>query len=324
MLPLAVLKLLSHDGFRSGEEIARALALSRAAVHQAVERARALGVAIHAVRGLGYRLAEPMSWLNAEVLQRGGAEADYELELFEEIASTNSHLLNVAQDGVSHRRVSVAELQAAGRGRRGRVWHSPLGAGLTFSLLWRFQRPLAALSGLSLAVGVALVRTLRTVGVSAARLKWPNDVLVAERKLAGILVETQGDMLGPAAAVIGIGINVQRCQRDVAHGTVGAVSLAEVLAGQPPDRNDLLLAILSELDCVLSSFDRAGFAPFVEEWQTVNAWPRRQVMITGLGMESVEGCLLGVDRHGALRLNTATGVRTILVGEVSLRPGGHG
>ena len=151
------------------------------------------------------------------VLTAIGAErAWFKLELHDALESTNSYLMKKASQQVlalaPHATCVVAELQTAGKGRRGRSWQAGLGASLTFSLLWRFQSGASALSGLSLAVGVALIRALHSLGIHQARLKWPNDVLVANgrgpEKLAGILIELQGDMDGPSAAVIGVGVNL--------------------------------------------------------------------------------------------------------------------
>jgi BirA family transcriptional regulator, biotin operon repressor / biotin---[acetyl-CoA-carboxylase] ligase len=315
-MPLSVLKLLSADEFRSGEEISRQLGLSRASVHNLVARARALGVEIHAVRGRGYRLASPYSWLDGERL---ATAPGFSLNLQHEVASTNSELLGLAQQGGGHKCVLAAEWQSGGRGRRGRTWFSSLGSGLTFSLLWRFNRPLTALSGLSLAIGVALVRCLRGMGLTDAQVRWPNDILVPGGKLAGILIETHGDMLSAATAVIGIGINVRPLAKTAEPAEYAAVAIEEVLA-RHCDRNALLLALLGELDTVLTVFDQQGFAPFRDEWQSLHVWQGKPVQVLGAGAP-LEGVALGVDAEGVLQLATAGGVRAVHSGEVSLRAG---
>lgn len=315
-MPFSVLKLLSADAFRSGEEISRRLGLSRASVHNQVERARGLGVEVHAVRGRGYRLGQPYTWLEGQRLADAG-ERGFSVSVHQEVASTNSLLLAQAQQGLAHKSVATAEWQSGGRGRRGRTWLSPPGGGLTFSLLWRFGRPLTALSGLSLAIGVALMRVLHGIGITRAGLKWPNDILVDERKLAGILIETHGDMLSAATAVIGIGINV-RAAPDLVDAGNSAVAIAEEI-GDCPDRNDLLLKLLAELDAVLSDFDRHGFAPFRDEWQACHAWQGRPVRV--LGATPFEGVALGVDETGILLVETPAGVVGVHSGEVSLRSG---
>jgi BirA family biotin operon repressor/biotin-[acetyl-CoA-carboxylase] ligase len=317
-MPFSVLKLLSAEEFRSGEEISRQLGLSRASVHNLVARARQLGVTIHAVRGRGYRLAEPCSWLDRERLAEAAGQG-FQVRLLQETESTNSLLLGLAQQGQGHKTVLAAEWQSGGRGRRGRTWFSVPGGGLTFSLLWRFNRPLTALSGLSLAIGVALARALRGQGLAQVGLKWPNDILVGGAKLAGILIETHGDMLSAASAVIGIGINVRARPDDLGAADYAAVAIDEVL-GRPVDRNDLLLALLGELDAALRTFDQHGFAPFRAEWQGLHVWQGRPVRVLG-GAGDLQGVALGVDDAGVLLLATAEGTRAIHSGEVSLRPG---
>lgn len=320
-MPFSILKLLSSTEFRSGEDISRELGISRASVHNLIERAKQLGVAIQAVRGKGYRLAEPYSWLDPERLGARLEASGYGLHLHEQLDSTNSQLLNLAQQGQCQKCVVAAEWQSQGRGRRGRNWWAPPGSGLTFSLLWRFQRPLTALSGLSLAVGVGLVRALRGMGVADAALKWPNDVLVGERKLAGILIETHGDVLSAASAVIGIGVNIRSVPEGVETPGFAPVAMEDVI-GHMPDRNDVLLGLLSELDDVLRRFDLQGFAPFAAEWQSMHAWQGRPVRVVGAGgSDELKGIALGVDEAGVLRIETAEGIRLIHSGEVSLRPG---
>jgi BirA family biotin operon repressor/biotin-[acetyl-CoA-carboxylase] ligase len=214
-LTFPILRLLADGRFHSGEAIARHFRVSRTTVWNALQEAEALGVQIFSVRGRGYRLPEPVAWLERDAVLDaiGEQRAWYKLELHDHLESTNSYLMQQAALGAPHASCVAASLQTRGRGRRGRVWQSGLGASLTFSLLWRFQSGAAALSGLSLAVGVAMVRSFRAFGIAEAQLKWPNDLVVERqgqfRKLAGILIELQGDMEGPSAAVIGIGVNLR-------------------------------------------------------------------------------------------------------------------
>lgn len=317
-MPLPVLRLLSHEEFRSGEAIARQLSVTRASVNNAVREAARLGVEIQAVRGRGYRLGYRYDWLDATRLGGAGAAGGFAFQVHDRLDSTNTHLMALAQAGAAHKSVVAAEQQSAGRGRRGRTWHAQLGRGLTFSLLWRFQRPLTALSGLSLVVGLALARCLGALGVEA-RVKWPNDVLLGEGKLAGILIETQGDVLSGATAVIGIGLNLAATPEVAARAGAPVASLADVLA-RVPDRNDLLLAILRELDIELRAFDAEGFAPFAEDWMRLHAHQGRPVAILGANGRRRPGRALGVDAEGALLLETSEGVAVIHSGEVSVRP----
>lgn len=318
-MPIAVLRLLSAEEFRSGEAIARQLSVSRASVNNAVQEAQRLGVEIHAVRGRGYRLAERYDWLDAGRLNAAQMVPGYVFQVHERLDSTNSHLLGQAQQGAAHKSVVAAEIQSDGRGRRGRTWHAQLGRSLIFSLLWRFQRPLTALSGLSLVVGLVLARCMQDLGAEAVRVKWPNDVLLGEAKLAGILIETQGDVLSGASAVIGMGLNLAATPDLTRQAGVPVASLSDAVA-RMPERNAILLAILTALDAALNRFDADGFAPFAQDWMRLHAFQNREVAIHGAHGLVRQGRALGVDPVGALLLETADGVDSIHSGEVSLRP----
>lgn len=313
---LEILQQLSHDDFISGEEIARRLRCSRATVHNAVGQGVAAGLDVHAVRGRGYRLGQAVSWLDPVSLGASLAQNGMVLDYRASLASTNSHLLAAAQADARHRTVALAEWQSAGRGRRGRQWHAGLGSGLQFSLLWRSGLPAAALSGLSLAVGVILAQVLRDMGLAASAVKWPNDILLDGAKLAGVLIELGGDMLGPSTVVIGVGVNV-----------LGAARLREQI-GQPVtdlgehlgavDRNALFLRLVAALDQGMQRFEDAGFAAFRQAWHDCHAFQGRQVRLTGMQGEVV-GRALGVDERGALLLETDEGLRGFHSGELSLR-----
>lgn len=313
---LRILQELSATRFCSGEAIATRLSVSRATVHNALREARALGLDIHSVTGRGYRLAEPVVWLDAEVVQAAVGGQGFTLCVVEQIDSTNAVLLRDAKAGAAHKQVLVAEWQSAGRGRRGRQWQAMPGGALLFSVLWRFNKPMAALSGLSLAVGLALVRTLRGLGLTEVTMKWPNDILWCGRKLAGLLIELEGDVLSPASAVIGIGLNVRLPEsvRAVIDQPVDDL----VTAGLSVDRNHLLSAFLTVLDATLTAFEQGGFAALQAEWQAAHAYHGQAVQVER-GNETLHGMVCGVDSNGALLLDTEQGRLTLHSGEVSVR-----
>lgn len=320
MNPILVLQQLSHRQFRSGAEIARQLGVSRASVHNALAEARALGVETFGVQGRGYRLAEPLLWLDATHLHTQMVARGWLLDFASQRESTNRDLLAATRLGAMHRQVTLCEWQSAGRGRRGRGWQALPGGGLLFSLLWRFSRPVSALSGLSLAVGVALAEGLRAQGVTGIGLKWPNDLLWDGRKLGGILIELEGDMLGPGNAVIGIGLNVRLPEALRAGIDQPVADLFEALGAV--DRNALLLGLLDALEAALSDFERAGFAPVQPRWQALHAWqdqPANVFMGTG---EVLAGVLRGVDTQGALLLEHGGEIKPLHSGEVSVRRAG--
>lgn len=321
-LVLPVVRQLTTEHFRSGEAIARQLNCSRASVHNAIRAAQLAGLDVHAVHGRGYRLAAPISWLDAERLGTEFARRGITLELHDQLASTNAWLLHWAAHTAPQRALVCAEWQGQGRGRRGRRWQSGLGDALTFSYLWRSARPAAQLSGLSLAVGVALVEGLRTFGLTHAQVKWPNDILIGGAKLAGVLIELasdnlSNDVLAPCSAVIGIGLNLRG-------GTVLSESVGQPVTDLEAhlgtvDRNALLLTLVDALDAALSRFEQTGFSAFHDAWHACHAHQALPVSLQPGQGEAISGVMLGVDAQGALLLQTPDGIRTFHSGEVSLR-----
>lgn len=324
MKPLAyrVLRLLADGGFHSGEALARALDVSRASVWQAVHGLDAAGLEIYRVRGRGYRLRAALSLLDGAEITRHLARdaARFNLEIVDSTASTNTLAMQRALAGAPNATAIAAEWQSEGRGRQGRAWHAGIAGALTFSLAWRFAQGAGFLSGLSLAVGVAVIRALDQLGVDGAALKWPNDVVWNGHKLAGILIEMQGDALGPSLAVIGIGLNVRLS--DAVRGRIDqAATDLESACGAAPDRNRVLALLLAELARVLETFGREGFAPLRGEWQRRHAYRDRAVTLIRPDARRESGIARGVAEDGALLIETRAGMRRCHSGEVSLRAG---
>jgi BirA family biotin operon repressor/biotin-[acetyl-CoA-carboxylase] ligase len=242
----------------------------------------------------------------------------FDVDALDECDSTSSELARRAERGAPGGSVIVADRQTAGRGRRGRIWLSGPADSLTFSLLWRFEGSPARLSGLSLAVGVALARGLKKMGVRGAGLKWPNDVLLRvgdiQGKLAGILVELSSDRRG-TQAIIGIGINLRPPAGELPQPVAG-LSQASSL----PDRHELLAVMLAELADAMMLFGERGFAAFQAEWDDSNVWRGQAIQILAEGQAPLLGTCLGADADGALFLRTATGTERVFSGDVSLRP----
>lgn len=320
-LTAGVLARLADGDFHSGEALARSLEVSRASVWNAVRDLEATGIEVYKVHGRGYRLPYPVSLLDRAAVERHlGAQAGrFALDIRDTVDSTNTALIERAAQGVPGGTVLAAEWQAAGRGRLGRAWHAGVGEALTFSLLWRSARGAGALSGLTLAVGVALARALQSAGAGGVALKWPNDILWRGGKLAGVLTELQGDALGPTAVVIGIGINVRLSEATRARIGQATADL-ETACEAAPDRNRLLAGVLIELDGMLGAFDRDGFAPLREEWLQRHAQQGRRVTLTLPDGARRSGHARGVAEDGAFLLETRAGIQRFHSGEISLRP----
>jgi BirA family biotin operon repressor/biotin-[acetyl-CoA-carboxylase] ligase len=319
-LTFPILRLLTDGKFHSGEAIAQQFKVSRATVWNALQHAQTLGVEIFSVRGRGYKLPQAITLLDEQAILSaiGEQRAWFKLEVHDHLESTNTYLMKKLSSGQAHASCVASNLQTNGRGRRGRSWQAGLGASLTFSLLWRFQCGASALSGLSLAVGVALVRTLHSFGINQAQLKWPNDVLIGREKVAGILIELQGDMEGPSNAVIGVGINLNLPASLKLQVDQPVTDLASV-SPQSINPNELLGVLLKHLAGVLSNFEQQGFARVRAEWIEHHAYHQQQVkMLHPDGRETI-GTVIDVAEDGILLVRTAQGDQRFSSGEISLR-----
>ena len=324
-----LLNLLADGKFHSGEILAGQLGVSRASVFNALAGVADFGVLLQRIRGRGYRLAQPWQRLEKNEVTRwlGKDAGQFDIEILPQAASSNTLLLQragigvvngVASGGTPSGSVLAVELQTAGRGRMGKNWHSGLGSALTFSLLWRFDCGLNALSGLSLAIGVAIVRALSRLGARGVQLKWPNDILTPQGKLAGVLIEAQGDMLGPSAVVIGIGLNCTLPASLVPQIGQPASALDEVCTAMPT-RNQLLAVLLQESARVLQQFAQGGFAAFRKEWEQYHIHQNQPVRLHMPDGQVVNGIVRGVSDSGELCMETAEGMRRFNSGEVGVR-----
>ncbi len=317
----ALLTLLSAGAPVSGARLAERLGVSRAAVWKQIEALRAAGVPIEANAGRGYRLTRAFAPLDAVRIRRALSPQTRErlgaLETYWQLDSTSSELARRAVH-LRDRSFIFAETQTAGRGRRGRVWASPPAGNLYFSCLKKFECGYAMLSGLSLAVGVAVLRALRDLHVRGVQLKWPNDLIAEEAKLAGILIELGGEFLGPCHAVIGIGLNVHLPAGARASIAQPAIDLETLCQGVPPKRDMLAAALIEQLSEALDVFAARGFAVFAQEYARHDALYRQCLHIDD-PRGAFDGIGDGVDARGALRVRTRTGERLIDSAEVSIR-----
>jgi len=309
----------------SGDALARAAGVTRAAIWKRIEALRAAGVEIDARPGRGYALRHRLQLLDAEAIGVQLPAAPRALLAGLEVAwtvdSTNSELLRRATPAQGAT-VLLAERQSGGRGRRGRAWASPLAAHLYLSVARQFGGGLARLGGLGLVAGVAVVEALGALGVTAVRLKWPNDLVVGEgpgtRKLGGILVEGGGEHAGPVRAVIGLGLNVRM---PAAAATAIDQPWTDLVAclPVPPDRNALAATVLARLLPALQQFDADGLAPFLPRYAALDALAGRAVQVQA-GDRMHAGVAAGLAADGGLRVRLDDGAERVFhAGEVSVR-----
>ncbi len=315
-----ILTCLADNRFHSGQSLGEALGITRAAVWKIIEQVKSLGVQIHSVKGRGYRLAAAVELLNEKAIRAQLDEHTSSLltgfDIFLEIDSTNRYLMQRVVDRLQPGHVCVAEMQSAGRGRRGREWISPFAQNIYLSLYWRFPDGPASLSGLSLVMAIALVRTLRQYGVSGLEVKWPNDVLHDGKKLAGILLEVAGEAAGPCHSVVGVGLNVDMTHQVAASIDQPWTDLRQ--AGCVVGRNQLVGAMIHHLLLAVQQFQHEGLTPFLSEWADVDAAYGKEVAIVmDDGRICGKGC--GVDEQGMFLMHVNNELRRFFSGEVSLR-----
>lgn len=315
-----LIERLAGGEFVSGQLIGEEFGVSRAAIAKHIRSISDMGLDIFRVTGKGYRLAEPLVLLDEIDIRafRDENTTDTEIEVLDDVDSTNSYLLRKASQGLEKGHLCLAEWQTAGRGRRGRTWVSPFASHLYASIYWRIDAGMAGAMGLSLVAGLAVTDTLEALGVSNAKLKWPNDVYLNGRKLAGVLVELEGQADGPCHAVIGVGLNVTMREKDAAEIDQPWADLTDYLSA-PINRN-LIAHLLHQ--CMirrLKAYERGGLESMLTDWQSKDVFLGYQVVLSA-GERSVSGACRGIDKHGGLLLEHTGGkVQAYYGGELSLR-----
>lgn len=313
---LTLLELLKDGRFHSGEALGAALGVSRSAVWKQLQHLEAeLNLPIHKVRGKGYRLASPLVFLSAEKIALDAPALPWSVHVSDSIDSTNAEALRMIGAGCAAPFLVLAEQQTAGRGRRGRKWVSPFAQNVYYSLVLRIEDGLRQLEGLSLVVGLAVMQALRDSGVQGAALKWPNDVLVGQKKIAGILLELVGDPADICHVVLGVGVNVNMQKAADVDQQWTSMQLE---TGASVDRNALVARLGLQLQAYLRRHKAVGFAELQEEWERNHLWQGRAVSLIA-GVNQIDGVVLGVDRQGALRLSVDGVEKIYSGGELSLR-----
>jgi len=307
-----ILALLSSGQFVSGEQLATELGISRAAVNKHIDALETYGVAIYSVKGRGYKLANPISLIDASRLVQS---IDNRCFYFDEIASTNGFMLSHTTE-LKNGDVCVAEYQSAGRGRRGRTWVSPYGHHLYFSLFWTFPQGMAQAMGLSLVVACTLVEVLKSFGVENIGVKWPNDIYLDNKKLAGILIEMSGQVDSQCQLIIGVGVNMAMSDEQGKGIDQPWSDLSELV--DMPDKTALVIELQKQLKRDIQLFEREGLAAFKARWQAADLFFGREIRLL-MADNFVDGICRGVDEQGAVLLETADGMQAFIGGEISLR-----
>lgn len=316
-----LLLILADGQNHSGTELAALLNLSRAAIWKSLHALMPLGIEVNAIKGKGYRLNAPLKLLDKKSItaqlipevQKLGVE----LEIFDQCESTNQTLLNAARQGCVVNKVCLAEHQTLGKGRRGRQWVAAFGQNIILSILWRFESGTAAIAGLSLAIGVAVIDALKSQGIEGVGLKWPNDLVWQNRKLGGILIEVSGESGGPCSVVIGLGLNGCLPTKIAVDINQAWVDLTQITASNTVDRNPLTAALMNQLLPLLVEFERTPLTTYLNAWRQYDCMRGKAVTVL-LYNQVIQGVVEGINDEGLLLLQDEHGkTHAFTSGEIS-------
>lgn len=311
-----LVNILNDGHYHDGSTIGESLKLTRGAVWKAIKKLESYGIKIDSIKGKGYALLEPLVLLEQKKIQRKlVVKKKINFSIFESIDSTNEYLKLFKQNHSI--KICIAEQQAQGKGRLGREWYSPFGKNIYLSCLYPFQKDVSELAGLSLVVSLAMMRTLKSYGLSDLLfVKWPNDILYEHKKLSGSLIEIQAESHGASHAVIGIGINVNMLN-DERHIAQAWTSMQKIL-GSYIDRNDLCSRLINNLLSYLQQFDSQGFSRFITEWMQSDCLTNQIVTLKNLDQE-IKGKVTGINEQGHLLLQLTDGtVQAFSSGDTSV------
>ncbi|WP_339058338.1 bifunctional biotin--[acetyl-CoA-carboxylase] ligase/biotin operon repressor BirA [Candidatus Regiella endosymbiont of Tuberolachnus salignus] len=356
-VPLRLINILADGMFHSGEKLGEIMGISRTAINKHIRTIKSWGLDVFSLSGRGYCLTCPLQLLDEKKIrsyiptalevaarrpgcetderrqlrdsantcsqQRGGFKgegympsASGNIEVLSIIDSTNQYLLermNELQSGDA----CVAEYQYSGRGRRGRQWVSPFGSNIYFSMFWRLEQGPESVMGLSLVIGTAIAEVLKQMGVEDIRVKWPNDLYLHGKKLAGILVELTGKMGDAVQLVMGVGINILMpitAQKESINQDW--TTLQE--AGITIDRNELTAELFATLKRDMMQFEKEGLTAFIDRWRQLDNYCDCPVKLI-VGKKEIRGIARGIDSQGALLLEQNGTVKAYNGGEISLR-----
>ncbi|CFR26081.1 bifunctional biotin--[acetyl-CoA-carboxylase] ligase/biotin operon repressor BirA [Yersinia kristensenii] len=312
-VPLRLIGILADGAFHSGEQLGDMLGMSRAAINKHMHTIREWGLDVFTVPGKGYSLPAPIQLLDEQAILSYLPAG--QVAVLPVVDSTNQYLLDRISE-LKSGDACVAEYQQAGRGRRGRQWVSPFGANLYLSMFWRLEQGPAAAMGLSLVVGIVMAEVLHKLGAGQVRVKWPNDLYLNDKKLAGILVELTGKTGDAAQLVIGAGINLTMRESTTNVISQDWINLQE--AGVIIDRNKLTAELLSELRLAVVKFENEGLSAFISRWREMDNYLDRPVKLI-IGNQEIFGIARGIDQQGALLLEQNGNIKPYIGGEISLR-----
>lgn len=307
--------ILSDGLYHDGDTIGKKLNVTRSAVWKVIKKLEEYGVKITSIKGKGYAMSDPLILINKNLILNNLSHKDMEIEIFESIDSTNTYLKSVAKK--KNPRVCIAESQTSGRGRLNREWYSPFGKNIYLSLGYSFEKDMSALAGLSMVVGLSIIQALKYLNLKEPLLlKWPNDVIIKNRKLSGSLIEIDSEANGLSDAIIGVGLNVNMTHENEKIKAPW-ISLHQML-NHPLDRNQLCASLINWLMKYLTKFEKEGFLPFKKEWEEYDSLFDKNIKLAS-GKDIIKGVARGINEYGHLKLEVEKGyIRTFSSGDTTI------
>lgn len=310
-----LVKILNDLQVHSDHTLSQTLNISHKAVWKYINQLHTYGIEIQSFQSSSYCLKHPLYLLNKAEIQEYLTDPTVEFTLLGSIPSTNDHFKN--RPLLKNLEFCLAEHQTLGRGRFGRSWVAPFGANILLSCRFLISKDLSRLGGLSLCVGLALIKTLQFFGLKEITCKWPNDLLYRNQKLAGVLIEVQTKENGTTEAIIGVGLNVNMPAAVLAKIERPFSSLEKIL-GTPQDRNKVAALLMNNLCEYLRRFQERGFADFQEEWKVHDALCGQEILLH-IGTDFIKGTGAGIDSLGRLLLKLPSNeIQAYSAGEASL------
>ena len=314
-----LINALASGEFVSGQELGEQLGISRTAISKHIKAIMEMGLDIFSVTGKGYKLSDPLKLLNHTKIVKSIPSGSFipEIEVHSLIDSTNSYLLRRIPNQVTNGQVCLAEFQSAGRGRRGRQWVSPFGSQIYLSMYWYLEQGLSAAMGISLVTALAVSDAIYSLTDINVQLKWPNDIYLNVVKLAGILIDLEGQALEPSHSVIGIGLNLNMPVKAAENIDQKWTDLQSHTQGTV-DRDELSAMLIYSLITRLEQYQDEGLSSMLDEWHARDFYLDKRVKLL-TGERVTRGICRGVNNQGALLLEINGKVKPIYGGEVSLR-----